>query len=364
MNVSTSRREWLLAAAGFGLALVLRAAFFLALGEVPDLRTWGDAVSALEEGRSIYYSPVRYSYTPVWACFLWVLRLATRPLALSLSQAVSLVLLLADTGTAALLFRMARQRGMTHRRALLLALLFFANPVSVLVSGSLGMFDNVSIFCLLLAIYFTDRKPVRRVAVMASVTASLLIKHVTWFHPLLLARRREEPRIALPFLFVPYALFFASFLPFWQSWDGIRGQVFGYRGLDEPFGTEPLRFVPGMPSWAPTALLLLAVLPAAYALRRIEFGRGCLLLFLVVLIFTPGIVQYYFVWPIALGALYPSAGYAVYTAMVGAFLIHSPDALAQEIPHLPGWNGPWWALMFWLLWEIRRIRKSGDRAIG
>ncbi len=97
-------------------------------------------------------------------------------------------------------------------------------------------------------------------------------------------------------------------------------------------------------------------------LREVEFARASLRLFLVVLLFVPGIAVYYFVWPIALGALYPSAGYAVYTAIVTLFLIHSPDALGVELSHLPGWSGPWWALAFWLLWEIRFDSASAGRA--
>ncbi|MGH9317619.1 MAG: hypothetical protein ACRD1P_10990 [Thermoanaerobaculia bacterium] len=363
MNVSSGRRELLLAAGGFALALALRTVFFLSSRETWDFQSWEIAASIVEKGGVVYQETTRYAYSPVWAYVLAFLRFATKPLGLTLSQAVSLLLLAGDGATALLLFRIAKQRGQASSRALGTALLFFLNPVSVLVSSSLGMFDNLSIFFLLIAVFLSAQRPVPKKAFLASMSASLLVKHITWFHPLLLARRKEEPRVGLPAVFFPYAVFVASFLPFWRSWRGIREYVFWYRGLEEPYGTEFLYSVPGVPSWAPKALLLLAALSAAYVLRRAEFGRACLLLFLVVLIFAPGIVQYYFVWPIALGALYPSAGYAVYTAMVGAFLIHSPDLLAQEIAHLPGWSGPWWALVFWLLWEIRRQSRLEGREL-
>jgi hypothetical protein len=87
-----------------------------------------------------------------------------------------------------------------------------------------------------------------------------------------------------------------------------------------------------------------------------EIGRACLLLFLVLLIFVPGVVQYYFVWPIALGALSGGAGYAVFTLVVSAFFLGSPDGLGLAIPHLPGWHGVWWAAVLWLMWELRRVR--------
>ena len=94
------------------------------------------------------------------------------------------------------------------------------------------------------------------------------------------------------------------------------------------------------------------------AFRRIEIGRACLLLSLVVLIFLPGVVEYYFVWPIALGSLFGGAGYAVYTLVVSAFFLGSPDALGLPIGHLPGWHGIWWSIVFWLAWELRRLSKE------
>jgi hypothetical protein len=230
----------------------------------------------------------------------------------------------------------------------------------VITSSRLAMFDNLSILFLLAAVAALDAQPPRKAGAVTGMTASLLIKHVTWFHPLLLARRRE-PRVSLPAALLPYALFLASFLPFWRSWDRIRAQVFFYQGMGEPYGTEPLRFLPFFPAWGTTALCAAAALAAAawLRLREVEFGRACLILFLVVLIFVPGITVYYFVWPVALGALYPSAGFAVYTVVTALFLIHSPEAIGVELAHLPGWSGPWWALVFWLLWEIRRQSAAG-----
>ena len=112
-----------------------------------------------------------------------------------------------------------------------------------------------------------------------------------------------------------------------------------------------------LPHETTTVLFVLAALAAVWLLRSVELGRASLMLFLVILIFTPGICPYYFVWPVALGALYPGVGFAVYTAVVTAFFIHSPDVLAQEIPHLPGWWGVWWAVVLWLLWELQSLRR-------
>ena len=357
---SRPRRDLAVLLAGFLAALALRLIFLAAPNDRYDLGSFRIVAGILERGGGVYRETTRYNYSPVWAGVLWVLAGVAKGLGTSLDRAVTSLLLAGDAATALLLARIARARGEPRVRALFTALLFFANPVSVLTSSRLAMFDNLSVLFLLVAVRAMGTVPARKAGAVAGMAASLLVKHVTWFHPLLLPRRRE-PRVGLPVALLPYALFLASFLPFWQSWDRIRKQVFGYQSMGEPYGTEPLRFLPGFPAWGTAAICVAAALAAAGWLwfREVEFGRASLLLFLVVLLFAPGIAVYYFVWPIALGALYPSAGYAVYTAIVSLFLIHSPDALGIELPHLPGWSGPWWAIVFWLLWEIRTLSGAG-----
>ncbi len=351
-----SRRELVLASAGFAAALAIRAVFASSLAGNYDLDSWRIVVNILRRGGNLYLETGRYNYSPLWAGILAVLDRVGGALGLSLVQMVRLFLLAVDGATALLIRAIALQRGWSQRRALSAALLFFANPVSVIVSGYCGTFDNLSIAFLLLALLLAARRPAGQVAVSGALSLSLLAKHLTWFHPLIFALRRERPRLSWPAALAPYAVFAASFLPFWSGREGIRSHVFGYRGLDEPYGTEPLRFVRWLPRETTTVLLVAAALTAAVLLARVEMPRASLILTLVLLIFAPGICPYYFVWPVALGALYPSAGYFVYTVVVAGFLVHSPDVLGVDLSHLPGWSGPWWALVFWLLWEIRTIR--------
>lgn len=343
-------------------AILLRVLFLLALRENYDLASFRIVVEILERGGDLYGETDRYNYTPLWAFILRGLHGGAALSGIGFPRMVGLFLLAVDALSALLVFRICRDRGAGTGRAQLAALLFFANPVSVLCSSFLAAFDNISLLFLLLAVWLAGREPPRRVGVAAALSLSMLVKHVTIFHPLLLLGRRSGRRVPAAVALVPYAVFFASFLPFWGSREAIWRNVFQYRSLAEPYGTDPLRFLRGVPHWSQVAVFLTAALAAVFFLRRVELARSALLLFLVLLIFSPGIVQYYFVWPIALGALFPGAGYLVYTVMVTLFLIHSPDALAVELPHLPGWSGPWWALVFWLLWEIRRLRAERTRA--
>jgi hypothetical protein len=320
-----------------------------------DTRSYEEVVGILERGGDLYRDTERYNYSPIWALFLRAAAAVARATGSELRFAVGLLLLLFDGLTAATLYRIASRRH-GHRRAVLTGLLFFTNPLSVLVSSWHVQFDGVSIYFLVLAVLFSSRELPQRGAAIASLSASLLVKHVTWFHPLLFAVRRQAGRSALSTALVPYLVFGGSFLPYLPSWREIRAHVFQYRGLRSLSGMDFLLLVPGVPEWLPTALLLGSVAGAVVLLRHIEIARASLLLFLVILVFLPGISRQYFVWPVALGSLFPTAGYFLYTVVAAASFLQLSSPSGVDIGFGPGWYGPWWAAIAWLLLEVRNLR--------
>jgi len=357
-----SRRRLLLAA-GFLVASAVRTGWLSAFADNWDMGTYRQFVEFAPRGGGLYRD-APYHYSPVWAFLVLGVSNVAAPTGIPFEKAVGGLLLLGDAATAYLLFRIARDRlGRPPDRAAGAALLFFSNPVSVFVTGFHLQWDNLAILLLVAAVWLAGREPGRRVATSLALAASLLVKHVTFFHPLLFARRAGRRRLPIELL-LPYGFFFASLLPYWGSRAAVFEGVFRYRSLSEDYGTAMLRKLPGVPEWAPTAIFAAATLAGVLAFRRLEIGRACLLLFLVLLIFVPGVVEYYFVWPIALGSLYGGAGYAAFTLLVSAFFLGSPDGLGLPIPHLPGWHGVWWGAVFWLLWELRRASGSRLNAEG
>jgi len=340
-------------AAGFAATVAARGAWLCAFQDNWDMGAYRQFVKFAPRGGDLYRD-APYHYSPVWAFLLVGLSRAVSPVGIPFEKAVGSLLLLADAATAFLLFRIARDRlGRPSESAAGAALLFFSNPVSVFVTGFHLQWDNVAILCLVAAVWLAGRKPERPASTAVALAASLLVKHVTFFHPILFAQRARGRSRSLAF-FLPYGAFFASFLLYWGARDAVFHGVFGYRSLSEDYGTAMLRKLPGVPDWALMAIFGVAVLGAVVLFRRLEIGRACLLLFLVILIFVPGVVEYYFVWPVALGSLFGGAGYAVYTLVVSAFFLGSPDAMNLPLRHLPGWHGIWWSAVFWLLWELRR----------
>ena len=87
-------------------------------------------------------------------------------------------------------------------------------------------------------------------------------------------------------------------------------------------------------------------------------ARGSLGPFLVMLVFLPGFGRQYCVWPVALGALFPGAGLLVFTAVSTGFLARGFFPFEGAPAWLPGWYGPWWSALLWLLLELRSARKN------
>ena len=348
-----TRGRRLVFAAGFLAALAVRAAYLARVGTNPDVAVFVDVVAILRRGGSLYVETNRYNYSPLWAYVLVGLDGIARLLGCSLAVAIGAFLTAADAATAALLHRLAGG----GRRGAAAALLFFANPVSVFCTSFHRQFDDVAILFLVLALVCAARAPSSRAGTIAALSASLVVKHVTVFFPPLFLERRGRRGLRLVEALIPYAAFAAVFLPYARTWAAVRRNVFGYRGLAEDYGTAMLRKIPGVPDWLPMAVFLAAVAVAIVLLIRsdLEPARACLLLFLVMLLTIPGIVEYYFVWPIALGALFGGVGYAVYTLTVSAFFLGSPDGLNLPLTHLPGWHGVWFSVLLWLAWELRRL---------
>ena len=370
------RSERIVLVAGFAAALALRLAFSSGFTGNYDTGSYEEVVRAVGAGNDPW-STDRYNYSPAWAGILVLLGRGAEAAGVPLSAAVGALLFAADAATAALLWRLGGG-GNGGARA---ALLFFANPVSILVSSHHRAFDGLAILLLVAAVAALRREPLRPGGVAAALAGSLLVKHVAAFHPLLFVRtrggrtprgegggrtprgegpgRRGVPPVAVA---AAYAVVALSFVPVLGAWPAIRRNVLLYGGLGGLYGTDALLLVPGMPFWVPRVLFLAAVVAAVAWLRRagVEIARACLVLFLVMLVFLPGIGRQYFVWPVALGALSAGAGYVVYTAVATAALV-SLSGLAPSLSNLPGWYGVWCAALLWLLLEARSLRRPPAR---
>lgn len=216
----------------FGVALRL---WLSTLGHNDDIESYWIVSKAALAGKSVYSETNRYNYGPLWFLMLGLLRRAT--IALKIDDLFHFHLIIAafltfiDILTAVLIRR---------RFGASIALFFFLNPVTILITGYHSQFDNVAILlglaaCSLLA-NSRRNNPARFAAGNLLLGLSLAMKHVLIFFPIWLwmKYRRQSRYLGFSFLVVviPYGLFCLSFLPYifdQSSYDGIISNVLAYR---------------------------------------------------------------------------------------------------------------------------------------
>lgn len=346
----------------FGLVLVLRVVVASEFRGNYDSRSYLIAAGATVLGHNPYAVTNRYNYSPVWAFVtagLFRIAGGDEPLFVLL---VGLSLIGTDLISALLVHRIAGSRlGRSPEESRRAALLFFANPVSVVVSSGHGQFDGIAVLFLLAAIYAATGEQVRgrSAAVVAALSASILVKHITAFHPLLFWRGLRRGGWSLPTLVLPYAIFAASFWPYRSAWRQILTNVvfYGARTSGEmqhasgwlglvSFGSDPLHLS--------LVVFLATVAAVVWWTRDLDLPRASLILFLSNVTFLPSAAPQYFVWPIALGSLYAGPGYALFST--AAALCHSAFAgtLAIAWPVQVTMTGAWFTGLLWLVEELRR----------
>ncbi len=353
----------------FGLILVLRIAYTSEPQATYDFESYSIVAQAAAAGQNIYGATARYNYSPFWS---WILRAlwalaGSRPLVFMVF--IGLLLNLADAASAWVLHDLALRQGLTPDQASRASLLFFANPLSVLVSCYQRQFDGLSILFLLLALRLASGKGGgAKWSTSLCLTVSLWIKHVTAVQPLLFWRRR--PHGTLPWYLVlgPYALFLLAFVPYLGESGSILDHVLLYgTGLRGSQGQRPA----GISTWITFgshgrlidfSILALGVGLTAWWSGSRTLPRASLLVMLSQIVFAPAFAAQYLIWPIALGSLAASGGYALLTT-VGALLIVT-EARLVGLPFAVSAAAAWTAALLWFLQEAGAGFGSRAAAFG
>ena len=330
----------------FGAIIVLGAAVRLDLAwKSPpsiDLESYGIVADLVRRGQPLYEGTHRYNYSPIWSWVVTGVDAASRATGLSFAGLTRTVLAAGDLGVAALIFFLARRTRVV--RPWPAAALVAANPLLIWASSVQGQFDNLAVLLLLAALLAATA---RRSAPL--LLLSVTVKQVTALHPLLWLKRRSDA----PAVLAVYAGSAALFLPYAGQWRAIRDHVLLYRAVPRSYGFSELVLYDARWALPVAAAALLAASAAAWRLRYQEPARASLFVFLVLLFLAPGLGAQYFVWPLALGALFGGAGYVLTTAA----------ALAWTLGSHYGWPGggqflghvAWLSVAFWGVREARGL---------
>ncbi len=358
----TRGRFWLV----FALVLALRMAVAARFRGNFDTQSFLIVVQSVVGGRNVYAATDRYNYSPLWSFVVTGAWKASSPNVGAFVLLLGSIEIAADAASTFLLAGIARRRlAAGPEEARRFGLLFFSNPVSVLISCAHGQFDGLSILCLLAALWLASETAsrARHMAIAAMLSLSLLVKHLTVFHPLLFSRRRERGGLPDALVLVPYLVFVLSFLPYASALGPIVHNVFLYPGrlstgaLQKPGGLQAFVSFAGFVPMGFSAVMLAAVVWLLRRVRHVELARACLALFLALVTFSPSYAVQYLVWPIALGSLFPSVAYGVFTLTGALYHSAAPESLGIPWPVRVTPLGTWLAAAVWLSTELVAIRR-------
>jgi hypothetical protein len=330
--------------------------------DVTSFRIVGDIVAS---GGNVYAETERYNYGPVWFLILGALRIAasaTGDPERLFRLGIVAVLTLADLAIAAMLNRRIGPRA---------AILFFLNPVSIVITGYHNQFDNVAIAAGLAGALLAERAAKEggwrlTSGALALFGLSLATKHLFFVLPLWLAFRARSWREALVAAGVPILLFVASFLPFAPGgWRGIVHNVLLYRS----FGNGPAaRILHEAGAAIPPSLLLVAGLAAAgWLLRRRPLFESVLVYLVLLVVLSPAMANQYLAIPMASVAAALNPAYALYALSSFLILLSNSDGLASGLltwlgaPGLDtrtGYDLPVALLAAGLSWQLLGWRRS------
>jgi uncharacterized protein Usg len=289
-----------------GLAARMAAA---SLGYNFDMQSWIVVADVTSHGGNVYAETGRYNYGPVWFLVIHALDLLSGHRPEVLHYWVAAVLTMVDLGIFLFLLRRAGR---------LPAVLFFLNPISILITGYGCQFENLAILLGLWSVQllgddFDHPMNRRKLAGLLVLGVSLMTKHIFFAFPLWLAIKQKGFWQKIIILAVPPAFFLLSFAPYWPAGrQGILDHVFFYHSNPSNFFYE--YFVPKLvqdclgsqPLW-----LCLLIIFAFLSRGRNAFES--LLIYTGVLVaFSPATTNQYLTIPVALAAVFWSVPFALY----------------------------------------------------
>ena len=319
-----------------------------------DMASWYINKSVLEAGQNIFAVTDRYNYSPFWFLILKFLNSVNHlfsqfPFMFIIRSFLTVI----DLFSTLFIVLIAKKMNVS---GLVAAALFFLNPITVIITGYHGQFDNIPILFLLCAIYFFLRFGNKSVLLgWALITIGMIAKHEILQQILIFLRQAQVKKKMTFFLFTfSVFLFLISFAPYWKEGsERILRNVLYYGGMNRPYGFIHFH----------TNLLLalihkflfisfLFVWPFICKVR--DLVKSSLTGMLFFLVFTSGISTQQFILPIALGALRPNVGFFLFTTAASFLLFGSIDELKIQYFNVMTWDYVWFCSFIWFLVELQK----------
>ena len=314
-----------------GVVLAGTAARFIvaARGHNWDFESYQIVGEIVTNGGNVYRDTSRYNYGPPWFLILGALHRLTVGAGFGLlayRYAIVAFLTIVDIGIAGLLLA---------RYGRIAAVVFFLNPVSIIITGYQSQFDNVAVLIGLIAVGLLvprqDSPGITKKEAygLALLGISLMVKHLLLLFPLWIALRKPDIRSRLIVASLPVGIFIVSFAPFWSSASqGIVDHVLKYQSYDN---APLLRLLLGSDVARSPALLTFGVFVIAagflMAALRIRIDDALLVYIILIVAVAPAIANQYAAIPMASISVMWNLPFAIYVIYGALYLTGDFDGM-------------------------------------
>lgn len=377
VNRAERKTVWAVTIAVGTLARVLIAL----RGHNLDYLAWLGNASVMRGGGHLYSGDETYGYGPIW---MFILKFAdlVQNIFPDNRQVFRLVIILILTT-----FDIAIAIFIARKFSLLAGLLFFVNPISVIITGYHNQFDNLAILVGIAAIIIigaaeSENRERSLWFGLAIIGLSLAVKQILLFYPIWLFFRPGTFRHRVSRVIMPYVVYGACFIPWATSVERIKiifqeillqrrgrlGILLNLAGADLNLaGADYAGTIHGA-SYSDLArqiifvAWIIGVLAFGWLMRNRSVIHSIVVYLVVMLAFAPAYSQQQLILPLLAVFVYATIELKIFYLVTLIFMIQNSDELGIEFffPHVFRLNGTIyaWLQVLLIIFSLRIIFKD------
>lgn len=278
----------------------------MALGNTYDFESYCLVGEIVNSGGNVYAATSRYNYAPIFFTILGIFHQVA--LCFANPRFVYRILIVGLLTCADL----SIAKFVSRKSGRFWGIVFFLNPVSLIVTGYHNQFDNIAIAMALWGTFCLEKVCSKREVTfydfvgVALLSCSLATKHVFFAFPIwILFNTHIASNKKLIYAFVPPLIFLMSFAPYVKDgWDGILHNVFLYASNNNfPLLFANLigyfRSIPEYVSRYFTSIFFVFMIAAGYVFRTETLVKSILVYTIALVCFSSAIGLQYIAIPCA-----------------------------------------------------------------
>lgn len=334
----------------------------MSLGHNMDFEAYCVVGEIMSKLKNVYAETDRYNYGPVFMCiqgFCYkIAQFISKDSILTFRVLMVGILTLTDLGIALWL---------SNRYSLKHGIIFFLNPVSIIITGFHNQFDNIAVLLALISTnFYNEEKEIGKKdwLFVVSLTTCLMTKHILFIIPFWILIKKGLPigkRVL--YAIVPPALFLISFIPFMaenqKAFAGIMKNVFFYRSYNNfPLLGWILEGV-GVRSGYWFFIYIAIMVGLAFVVRKQTYEYQVLFYLISMVTFSSAIANQYLIIPIvALCVLSKGIWRNTYFVVMSIYLAINNDGLQGILAMEKSFEGEVLSLGMWFNANAYRIGVS------